>query len=76
MNNKLNFEQSLQKLEEIVTKLENQDTPLEEAMELFQNGVTLSQECLTQLESAKQAVHALIEKNGVMVSEEFVADEQ
>lgn len=76
MDNKNTFEQSLQKLEEIVSKLENQDTPLEEAMRLFQQGVVLSDECFKQLENAKQAVHSLIEKNGEMQSEEFIVDEK
>ncbi|MBQ6946921.1 MAG: exodeoxyribonuclease VII small subunit [Clostridia bacterium] len=70
------FEQSMTLLEEIVAKLENQDTPLEEAMELFRQGVELSDECAQKLEQAKQSVSVLIEKNGVMTKEEFASDEE
>ncbi len=70
------FEESIEMLENIVSKLESQDTSLEEAMKLFQTGVELSSECSKKLENAKQAVHALIEQDGQMKKEEFISDDK
>ncbi|HEX3101224.1 MAG TPA: exodeoxyribonuclease VII small subunit, partial [Pyrinomonadaceae bacterium] len=39
------FETSLAELEQIVTKLEDGDLPLEESLELFEKGIKLSREC-------------------------------
>lgn len=75
MSEEKSFEESIALLEEIVAKLESRDTPLEDAMQLFQQGVALSDECAKKLEQAKQSVSALIEKNGEMVEEEFSSDE-
>ena len=76
MKNEKTFEQSLERLEEIIEKLEDQDTPLEQAMELFSQGVQLSNQCADKLEKAKQAVHILMEQDGQMVKEEFAANEE
>ncbi len=73
MKQEMTFEQSLEMLEKIITKLESQDTTLEEAMSLFEQGVKLSDECAKKLENAKQAVSILIEKDGQMKKEEFEA---
>ncbi len=39
------FEESLQELEQIVTRLEQGDVPLEEALDAFQKGMVLSKQC-------------------------------
>jgi len=70
------FEESLTLLEEIVEKLEDQNTPLEEAMRLFGEGVALSEECAKKLEGAKQSVQSLLEKDGKMQKVEFERDEE
>lgn len=41
----LTFEQAMERLDSIVSKLENGDVPLETAIELFQEGMKLSQLC-------------------------------
>lgn len=76
MNTERTFEEALKHLEEIVEKLEDQNTPLEEAIKLFGEGVALSEECAKKLENAKQSVHALLEKDGKMEKVEFVRDEE
>lgn len=42
---KLDFEQSMARLEEIVGLLERGDAPLDEAMALFEEGAKLMREC-------------------------------
>lgn len=58
------FERSLARLEEIVRKLENTNLSLDEAMKLFEEGVTLSRDCQKQLEQAEGRVEILMKKAG------------
>lgn len=54
------FEASLQKLEQIVTKLEEGDLSLEESLELFEDGVKLSRECQGKLDQAERRIEILL----------------
>jgi len=45
----LQFEKSLNRLEEIVDTLESGDVPLSEAIKMYEEGIKLSKECLKQL---------------------------
>lgn len=56
---KVNFEQSMKRLEEIVTMLERGEAPLEESMKLFEEGSKLMRECTTLLDEAEQKVTLL-----------------
>ena len=53
------FEASLQELEKRVRRLESGDVPLEEALRLFEEGVSLARTCHEHLETAEQRVAAL-----------------
>ncbi|WP_169081897.1 exodeoxyribonuclease VII small subunit [Paenibacillus sp. PL91] len=57
----LTFEQAMERLDSIVTKLENGDVPLETAIELFQEGMKLSQLCGGKLEQVERKIELLIE---------------
>lgn len=57
----LTFEQAMERLDSIVSKLENGDVPLETAIELFQEGMKLSQLCGGKLEQVEQKIELLIE---------------
>ena len=61
---KQEFEQSLARLEEIVRKLEIASLPLDEAMKLFEEGMSLSRDCQKQLEEAEARVEILLKKAG------------
>ena len=50
------FEQSLQRLEEIVRLLEKGDAPLAESLGLFEEGAALIRACGVQLDEAEQKV--------------------
>jgi exodeoxyribonuclease VII small subunit len=70
------FESALQRLEEIVKKLESGDLPLASALELFEEGVTLSRLCHTKLEEAERKVEILVKKNdGTIERKPFEADQ-
>jgi len=55
MKNK-SFEIMLKELEEVVTKLEQKDINLEDAVEEYKNGIKLAKECYEILESAEKVI--------------------
>ncbi|SDQ48457.1 exodeoxyribonuclease VII small subunit [Carnobacterium viridans] len=60
----LKFEEAMQQLEEIVTNLERGDVPLEEALDQFQKGVSLSKFCKEALQNAEQTLTKIVDENG------------
>jgi exodeoxyribonuclease VII small subunit len=69
---KPDFERSLARLEEVVRRLESPQLSLDEAMNLFEEGVALSRECQKQLEEAEGKVEILLKKaDGKLVAEPF-----
>lgn len=52
----LSFEESMQRLEEIVRLLERGDVPLEESLALFEEGSGLIAQCSKLLDNAEQKV--------------------
>ena len=52
----MTFEDRLSSLEDIVKQLENDKLPLEKAMELYKQGISLTAECRSELENAKLTV--------------------
>ena len=53
---KKTFEESMARLEEIVSRLERGEVPLEESLALFEEGTRLAKACGLQLDRAEQAV--------------------
>ena len=69
---KLSFEQSMARLEEIVSLMEKGDAPLEQSMALFEEGSRLLRECTGQLDAAEQKVTLLTAgKDGEPIEEPF-----
>lgn len=60
MNN--DFEKNMTRLGEIVELLEGGSCSLDESMTLFEEGIKLSKVCGTQLETAKQKIITLSQK--------------
>ncbi len=52
----MTFEQSLARLDEVVRLLEKGDRPLDEALELFEEGAGLVKRCSKELDEAEQRV--------------------
>ncbi len=63
----LSFEESLEKLEEIVNKLENGDVPLDDAIEEFKNAMDLVKICNDKLNSAEEAIAKIVQDNGEII---------
>ena len=58
------FEQSLEKLEQLVERMEQGDLSLEDSLTTFEQGIKLTRECQQALARAEQKVKLLIEENG------------
>jgi exodeoxyribonuclease VII small subunit len=66
------FEDALNKLEKIFSKLEEGDIPLEETLKLFEEGIRLSRFCNQKLDEAERKVEILLKgKNGVLKPQPF-----
>jgi exodeoxyribonuclease VII small subunit len=73
---KFNYEKSLKKLEDIVAKLEDENTPLEKAIELFTEGKKLSDLCLKKLTELEKRVQVLMEdENGEASAKDFASED-
>lgn len=57
------FEQNMKLLEEIVSKLENGDSPLDECITMYEKGISLSKECMKMLDNAEQKVKIISDGN-------------
>lgn len=54
-----NFEKSIKELEDIAKNLEDENTTIDESIELFEKGIHLSKECSEYLENVKQKIISL-----------------
>lgn len=69
---KLSFEEALDQLEEIVSKLEDGSINLEESIEEYTRGVHLKNHCETKLKEATLKVEQItIDKDGKFSTKEF-----
>ena len=58
-----NFEELIEKLEEITNKLEKEQLSLDESVKLFEEGIELSKKCDSKLEDAEKRINVLINKD-------------
>ncbi len=74
----MDFEKKLNRLEEIVGKMESGDLALEESLKLFEEGIRLSRECNAQLTDAEQKVKILlgVGEDGQPVARDFAVGEE
>ncbi|OIJ16027.1 exodeoxyribonuclease VII small subunit [Anaerobacillus arseniciselenatis] len=61
---KQTFEEAMEKLEEVVEKLELGDVPLEEAISMFQEGMLLSKLCHDKLKTVENQMDRVLHENG------------
>ena len=54
------FEESLKKLEDIVSKMESEDLALEDSLKLFEEGMKLTRECGQRLNEIEKKVKTLL----------------
>ena len=63
----LSFEESLEKLEIIVNKLEQGDIPLDDAIDEFSEAIKLVKICDDKLNSAEESIAKIVEENGDLI---------
>ena len=58
------FEESMNRLEEIINDLEENEKPLDETITLFEEGLQLVKACDTNLKKFESQINDAIRKNG------------
>lgn len=58
----LTFEKALERLQEIVTELEDPGRGLEKSLELFEEGVALSRFCRSRIEGIQKRVEVVLKE--------------
>ena len=71
---KENFEESMKKLENIVTELETGNLNLDESVKKFEEGMKIAKQCNNMLEEAEKKITILLEKDGEIEEKDFVGD--
>lgn len=67
----IQFEDAMKRLEEVVHRLEEGDLPLEDAIDLYQEGVNLSRVCGQKLEVIEAKITQLLEEDGQIKQKPF-----
>lgn len=75
MEENMNYEDAVKKLNEIVQLLEKGDIPLEKSLELFQKGVSLSAYCTKKLDEIEKKIVQLVEDGNECKEEELILEE-
>ena len=66
------FEKSFQQLEKIVQRLESEELPLDESLQLFEEGIRLSRFCHQRLEEVEKKIELILaDAKGEPVTEPF-----
>ena len=66
----LSFEEAIQKLESILKKLESEETPLDQMIDLYEKANTLTNICKAKLEAADKRMTELVKDQNNNFSEE------
>jgi exodeoxyribonuclease VII small subunit len=70
------FEKAFQNLEKIVQRLETEDMPLDESLQLFEEGIKLSRFCHQRLEEVEKKIELILaDAKGQPVTEPFEDEE-
>ncbi|PKR86025.1 exodeoxyribonuclease VII small subunit [Heyndrickxia camelliae] len=73
MSETISFEEAMEKLEVIVQRLEEGDVPLEEALNIYKQGMELSKLCHDKLKNVEEQLAKVITDDG---EEEFIIKEE
>jgi exodeoxyribonuclease VII small subunit len=70
------FEEALEKLEEIVRRMEAGDMTLEESLKAFEEGIKLSRLCAKKLDEADRRVDLLLRQEDKLTTRPFAEEER
>ncbi|MEG2338672.1 MAG: exodeoxyribonuclease VII small subunit [Clostridium sp.] len=72
-----NFEEAIERLEEIVSKMESEDLSLEESIKAFKEGMDLVSLCNARLDDAETKINVIMrEKSGELKEDKFLPQEE
>lgn len=69
------FEEAMARLEAVVEELEKGEIPLEEAIQLYQEGILLARHCDLKLKQVEEKIQLLTEESGTINVKEFSPEE-
>ena len=70
------FEEALEKLEEIVRRMEAGEMTLEESLKAFEEGIKLSRLCAKKLDEADRRVELLLREEGELTTRAFAGEDR
>jgi exodeoxyribonuclease VII small subunit len=71
---KVDFEHSLEQLEELVAQMDEGELSLEDSLKAFEKGIKLTRSCQQALKEAEQKVQLLMGEGDELVVEDFDSD--
>lgn len=74
MEKDIKFEKAMARLEEIVQALEKGDLSIEDALNIFEEGIRLSQVCMAKLDEVEKRVEILMKDKGKTVLKPFLPE--
>ena len=75
MEDEKSFEEMIVELEDIVKSLEKDNLNLDDSINKFENGMKLAKDCNKKIEEAEKRITILLNENGDLKEENFVAGE-
>ena len=72
----IKFDEAIKRLENIVEQLEDEETPLEESVELFEEGKQLSTICMERLQAIEKKIKVLIDQGDEVQFKDFSASDE
>jgi exodeoxyribonuclease VII small subunit len=69
------FEEALERLEDIVRKMEAGDMTLEESLKAFEEGIKLARLCSRRLDEAERRVEILLKQEEELITRPFKVEE-
>lgn len=72
----LTLESTMKAVEKLLEKLESSETPLEQSLLAFEEGIQLIRKAQTTISEAEQRVQLLIEKDGSPATTDFTFQEE
>jgi len=71
----IKFEKALERLEEIVARLEDGDLELEKSLQMFEEGIKMAKICQSRLSAAEKKIEKLVKDNMGDISTEPIDEE-
>ena len=70
------YESAMNRLQEITEALESGETKLEQAIDLYTEGLEIARFCEQKLGEAEQKIKVILDKNGVLEEADFLQGEK